>query len=84
VFVDIDVDVCDRAEAPGCPASAPGGISASELRSLAFLLARDARVAAIDITEVDATADAPDGRTVRLAALLVLEAAAGLCARTAP
>jgi formiminoglutamase len=81
VFVDIDVDVCDRAEVPGCPASAPGGISADELRQLAFLFARDPRVSAIDVTEVDATADAPDGRTVRLAALLVLEAAAGLCVR---
>jgi formiminoglutamase len=84
VFVDIDVDVCDRAEAPGCPASAPGGISADDLRGLAFLLARDPRVTAIDVTEVDASADAPDGRTVRLAALLVLEAAAGLCVRMAP
>ncbi len=81
VFVDIDVDVCDRAEVPGCPASAPGGISADELRRLAYLLARDPRVAGLDITEVDATADAPDGRTVRLAALLVLEAAAGLAMR---
>jgi len=84
VFVDIDVDVCDRAEVPGCPSSAPGGISAHELRSLTFLLARDARVAALDITEIDATADAVDGRTVRLAALLVLEAAAGLAMRPGP
>ncbi len=83
IFVDIDVDVCDRAEVPGCPASAPGGISADDLRHLAFLLARDPRVSAIDITEVDAAADAPDGRTVRLAALLVLEAAAGLAIRMA-
>lgn len=81
VYVDLDVDVCDRSVAPGCPASAPGGISADELRELAFFLARDGRVQAIDITEVDATADAPDGRTVRLAALLVLEAAAGLALR---
>jgi len=81
VFVDIDVDVCDRAEVPGCPSSAPGGISADELRRIAFLLARDTHVAAIDITEVDAAADAPDGRTVRLAALLVLEAATGLAVR---
>lgn len=81
VYVDLDVDVCDRSMAPGCPASAPGGISADELRELAFFLARDGRVQAIDITEVDATADAPDGRTVRLAALLVLEAAAGLALR---
>ena len=31
-------------------------------------------VVSIDLTEVDAAADAPDGRTVRLTALCVLEA----------
>ncbi|WP_336658715.1 arginase family protein [Leucobacter sp. USHLN153] len=81
IHVDLDVDVCDRAVAPGCPASVPGGLQAHELRRAARLLARDPRVRGIDIAEVDATADAPDGRTVRLAALLVLEAAAGLAAR---
>jgi formiminoglutamase len=35
----------------------------------------------IDLTEVDASADTPDGRTVRLVALCVLEAAAGLLTR---
>jgi formiminoglutamase len=81
VFVDIDVDVCDRAEVPACPAAAPGGLSADEVRHLAFLLASDPRVTGVDITEVDATADATDGRTVRLVALLVLEVAAGLAVR---
>ena len=28
IHVDLDVDVCDRSVAPGCPASVPGGISA--------------------------------------------------------
>ncbi len=81
IFVDLDVDVCDRSVVPGCPASAPGGISADELRQFARLLAHDPRVRGVDITEVDAAADAPDGRTVRLAALLVLEVAAGLAQR---
>jgi formiminoglutamase len=81
VFVDLDVDVCDRATVPGCPASAPGGISADELRQFARLLASDPRVRGFDITEVDASADSADGRTVRLAALLVLEIAAGLAER---
>ncbi len=81
VHVDLDVDVCDRSVAPGCPASVPGGISAHELRRAAFLLALDSRVSSLDITEVDATADTADLRTVRLAALCVLEAAAGLAAR---
>ena len=81
IHVDLDVDVCDRSVAPGCPASLPGGLAAHELRRITRLLAADARVKGIDIAEVDATADSPDGRTVRLAALLVLEAAAGLAAR---
>ena len=82
VFVDIDVDVCDRAEVPGCPSAAPGGISADELRQLVLAFAGDARVVGFDLTEIDATVDAPDGRTVRLAALLILEAAAGLVSRS--
>ena len=56
----------------------PGGISADELRQAANLVAQDSRVRAIDITEIDVASDAADGRTVRLAALLVLEIAAGL------
>jgi formiminoglutamase len=81
VFVDVDVDVCDRAEVPGCPSAAPGGLSADDLRQLVFALVRDSRVAGMDLAEIDATTDAPDGRTVRLAALLVLEAAAAVVLR---
>ncbi|WP_109210294.1 MULTISPECIES: agmatinase family protein [Microbacterium] len=77
VHLDIDVDVCDRSVAPGCPASVPGGLAAWELRALVRAVAADARVRSADIAEVDATADALDGRTVRLAALCVLELLAG-------
>ncbi|RBO70578.1 arginase family protein, partial [Microbacterium sp. H6] len=34
IHLDIDVDVCDRSVAPGCPASVPGGLQAWELRAL--------------------------------------------------
>ena len=81
VHLDIDVDVCDRSVAPGCPASVPGGLAAWELRALTRAVASDPRVVSADIAEVDATADAPDGRTVRLAALCVLELLAGLVSR---
>jgi formiminoglutamase len=74
VHVDLDVDVCDRSVAPGCPASVPGGISAIELRTAARVAGLHPDVVSIDLTEVDAAADAPDGRTVRLTALCVLEA----------
>ena len=73
VFVDVDIDVCDRSVVPACPASVPGGLSADDLRQLVRAAARDPRVHAIDFTEVDAEADAADGRTVRLVALCVLE-----------
>jgi formiminoglutamase len=81
IYVDLDVDVCDRSVVPACPASMPGGISADELRQAAFLVGADSRVRAIDITEIDASLDTPDQRTVRLAALLVLEASAGFATR---
>lgn len=78
VHLDIDVDVCDRSVAPGCPASVPGGLAAWELRALTRAVAADPRVVSADIAEVDATADTDDARTVRLAALCVLELLAGL------
>jgi arginase family enzyme len=81
VHVDLDVDVCDRAFVPACPASAPGGISAYQLREFTRLATRNPMVKSIDITEIDATKDSEDQRTIRLGALLILEAAAGLLAR---
>ena len=81
IHVDFDMDVCDRSVVPACPAAAPGGISADELRQFAYLAGYSSLVKSLDITEVDATADAPDGRTVRLSALVLLEAAAGLASR---
>lgn len=81
IHVDIDVDVCDRSVVPGCPAAAPGGISADELRQMCFLFGRDHRVSSIDFTEVDASADSPDGRTVRLVALGILEFLNGVNSR---
>jgi formiminoglutamase len=81
VHVDLDVDVCDRSAAPACPASLPGGLSADDLRQAARAAGRDARVVGVDLVEVDAAADAADGRTVRLVALCVLETATGLALR---
>lgn len=77
IYVDLDVDACDRSVAPGCPASVPGGLTADELRRAAFVAGADSRVMALDLTEVDALADTADERTVRLTALCVLEASLG-------
>ena len=81
LHVDIDMDVCDRAFVPACPAAAPGGISADELRQFAFLVGKSKQVRSVDITEIDAMADSADGRTVRLGALAILEIAGGYLSR---
>jgi arginase family enzyme len=81
VYVDFDMDVCDRSVVPACPAAAPGGMSADELRQFAFLAGTSPSVIGADITEIDVTKDSADERTVRLAALVVLEMAAGFSTR---
>jgi formiminoglutamase len=81
IFIDVDVDVCDRSVVPGCPAAAPGGITAFQLRQAVRTLCGHPNVRGIDITEVDVTRDSEDERTVRLAALVVLEALTGYALR---
>jgi formiminoglutamase len=81
IHVDIDMDVCDRSVVPACPAAAPGGISADEIRQFAFLAGSSKSVISMDITEIDSTKDSDDERTTRLAALVILEAIAGLSTR---
>ncbi len=82
IHVDVDVDVCDRSVVPACPAAAPGGISAFEIRQAARILCQNPKVRGLDITEIDPTKDPEDGRTVRLAALLILESLAGFQSRS--
>lgn len=82
IHVDFDMDVCDRSVVPACPAAAPGGISADEIRQFAFFAGSTKEVVSIDITEIDSTKDSSDERTVRLAALLILEVTAGLSTRS--
>src|SRR5579863_1119394 len=78
VYVDIDLDAADRMAVPGCPAAAPGGLSADEMRRFVRAVSVQHGVCAIDFTEIDVEQDSADQRTVRLAALLVLETLAGV------
>jgi formiminoglutamase len=80
LYVDLDVDVVDRAFVPGCPGARPGGLLPRELLAAALEAGRHPAVRAVDIVEVDATAD-PSGTTVDLAAMCLLSVAAGLAAR---
>jgi formiminoglutamase len=80
VWVDLDVDVVDRALVPGCPGARPGGLLPHELLEAAVEAGRHPAVRAVDVTEVDAAADVGDV-TVQLAAMCLLSALAGLASR---
>lgn len=81
IYVDLDVDVLDRAFAPACPGSRPGGMRPRQLLTAARRCGRHPAVVAADIVEVDAAADAPDRRTVLVAAATLLAFAAGVAGR---
>lgn len=80
IYVDLDIDVLDRAFVPGCPGARPGGMLPADLHLAAFIAGRHPKVAAIDFTEVDSTADVND-ITVQNMGLCVLNALAGFAAR---
>jgi arginase family enzyme len=80
IYVDVDLDVLDRAFAPACPGSRPGGLHPTDLRRAARTAGGHPRVRAMDIVEVDPTRDVADV-TVLTAASCLLSFAAGLAAR---
>ena len=80
VYVDFDIDVIDRAFAPACPASLPGGMQPDDLFRAAYLLGSEPRVVAADLCEVDANADV-NAMTVRLMAATFLKFCSGLANR---
>jgi formiminoglutamase len=80
VYADFDIDVIDRAFAPACPASLPGGMQPDDLLRAAYLLGADHHVVAADLCEVDANADV-NGMTVRLMAATFLNFCSGLAMR---
>ena len=80
IYVDVDLDVLDRAFAPACPGARPGGAHPRQVLDAAFAAGAHPAVRAIDIVEVDPTADVADV-TVDAAALTLLNAAAGFGTR---
>lgn len=81
IYVDLDVDVVDRAFAPACPGSRPGGLTPMEVRTAARLCGRFGRVRAMDLVEIDPTKDVAD-MTALAAASFLLAFASGLADRT--
>jgi formiminoglutamase len=82
IYVDLDVDVLDRAYAPACPGSRPGGLTPADVQAGARVAGAHPKVRAMDIVEVDPERDVADV-TVLAAASFMLSFAAGLASRRA-
>lgn len=72
VYLSVDIDVVDQAEAPGASAPSVDGIGVQELLELLDWVSRHFLVRAFDICEVNPTVD-PTGRTARLAGYAALQ-----------
>jgi len=80
IYVDLDLDVLDRAFAPGTPGSRPGGLSPWQLRMAARMCGQHPKVRAIDLVELDPEQDVADVTALAGAACL-LSFASGLMIR---
>lgn len=81
VYVDVDIDVLDRAFAPACPGARPGGISPRELFEAAHVAGAHPAVRAVDLVEVDPERDVASV-TVDAMAVCLLAVASGFATRT--
>jgi len=75
-----EITVLDRAFAPACPGSRPGGLNPAEVQAAARVCGAHPKVRAMDIVEVDPTKDVADV-TVLGAASFLLSFAAGVASR---
>ena len=82
IHVDLDLDVLDRAFAPACPGSRPGGLHPSDVLEAAEAAGEHPSVRGLDIVEVDPERDVA-GTTVLTAAACLLRFASGLSRRSA-
>jgi formiminoglutamase len=80
IYADLDIDVLDRAFAPGSPGSRPGGFRPPEIFRAARMCGEHPKVSAIDIVEVDPSRDIADV-TVLTAGRCLLSFASGVAFR---
>ncbi len=67
IHVDVDLDVLDRAFAPACPGSRPGGMTPRQLTEAVRRCGRHPKVVSADFVEVDATRDLAETTMMSLA-----------------
>jgi formiminoglutamase len=81
IYVDLDLDVLDRAFAPACPGARPGGLAPADVLAAARIAGEHPSVRAIDIVEIDPERDIADVTALTAAACL-LWFASGLARRS--
>lgn len=80
IAVDVDLDVLDRAHAPGTAGARPGGLTPLQLRQAAYQCGLQRKVRTLDLVELDPTKDS-DGVTSLSAAVCLLSFASGVLGR---
>lgn len=81
IYVDLDLDVMDRAYAPATAGARPGGITPLELRRAAWCCGQHPKVRVLDLVEIDPTRDLNDVTSLAAAACL-LTFASGVLSRS--
>ena len=80
IYVDLDMDVLDRAFAPACPGSRPGGLTPGTVAEASYEIGKHPKVRAMDIVEIDPTKDVNDS-TCLAAGQFLLSFATGVVRR---
>lgn len=60
IYVDFDIDVIERACAPGAPGARPGGLAVEDFFTAARLIGAHPKVKAVDLAEFDPSLDVSD------------------------
>jgi len=80
VALSIDIDVCQRAYAPGASAPQTDGLTGSEILQISFLAGKERKVKLLDLCEVSPPLDIA-GKTIALAAQIIFWFLQGLTLR---
>lgn len=81
IYVTVDLDVLDISEAPGVPASTPGGMRVDELLSILLRLGKEDKVKYIDFVCLDPTKDSSVEQTVKIGVYAWLQFLTGFLLR---
>jgi formiminoglutamase len=80
IYVDLDLDVMDRAFAPATAGARPGGLTPLDIRRAAYLCGAHPKVRVMDMVEIDPARDSHEITSMAAAACL-LSFASGLLER---